>query len=451
MNVFYYLLEANCYLLGFYLFYRLVLQNETFHLFNRYYLLGVSVISFLMPGVILSGLYRHEVIGSASAPLVQDSPDWSFIQILSGIYLFICVCFSVRLLFRLYRISQLIKGGSAKTEKGVRIVKVNDKSLSFSFMNYLFINPATEQAETIIRHELVHIRQWHSADILFFEVLRITNWFNPFIQFIQKDIKSLHEFIADEETSELENNAGDYALFLIRHSYGARQNDLANTMFNQSLLKRRIMKLNQEKSSDKAALKYLFAPVLLSLMLCATALTFAKPYGIIDLMPGEEIVLQDTSKKRLPPPPPEPPQKVTNADRMAPPPPPEPPKATGKVDQSRPPRPPMAPKKVTKGRIAPPPPPEPPKSSGLADQELPPPPPEPPRTPKAKIDKVKFPPPVLMPKEGSKAAKPAKQKIEAVKFPRPVAATASGKKPVKTSKPKIEKVKFPPPVAEPKQ
>ncbi|MHB1178515.1 MAG: M56 family metallopeptidase [Daejeonella sp.] len=380
MNMFYYLLEANCYLLGFYLFYRLVLQNETFNLFNRYYLLVTSVISFVMPGIVLSGLYRQDNIKYASGSLVQNSPDISFIQIISGIYLFICVCFSVRLLYRLYRISELIKGGNIKTEEGVRIVSVNDKSLSFSFMHYLFINPATEQAETIIRHELVHIRQWHSADILFFEILQITNWFNPFIQFIQKDMKSLHEFIADEETSELENNAGDYALFLIRHSYGARQSDLANTMFNQSLLKRRIMKLNQKKSSDKAALKYLFAPVLLSLMLCATAITFAKPYGIIDLMPGEGISLQDTTKKKLPPPPPEPPRKAIKADKMAPPPPPEPPKASGKVNKSRPPAPPMPPKKVGKrDRIAPPPPPEPPKKSKAADKELPPPPPEPPK------------------------------------------------------------------------
>lgn len=380
MNIFYYLLEANCYLLGFYLFYRLVLQNETFNLFNRYYLLVTSVISFVMPGIVLSGLYRQDNIKYASGPLVQNSPDISFIQIISGIYLFICVCFSVRLLYRLYRISELIKGGNIKTEEGVRIVSVNDQSLSFSFMHYLFINPATEQAETIIRHELVHIRQWHSADILFFEILQIANWFNPFIQFIQKDMKSLHEFIADEETSELENNAGDYALFLIRHSYGARQSDLANTMFNQSLLKRRIMKLNQKKSSDKAALKYLLAPILLSLMLCATAITFAKPYGIIDLMPGEEITLQDTSKKKLPPPPPEPPRKATKTDKMAPPPPPEPPKASGKVNKSRPPAPPMPPKKVGKrDRIAPPPPPEPPKKSEAADKELPPPPPEPPK------------------------------------------------------------------------
>ncbi|MEJ7778980.1 MAG: M56 family metallopeptidase [Daejeonella sp.] len=428
MNIFYYLLEANSYLLGFYVFYKLVLQNETFNLFNRYYLLVTSVISFIMPGIVLSGLHRQREVEYNAAPLTENVPEWSFIQALPAIYLVVSACFLLRLLYRLYSISQLINRGTIKTEEGFRMVSVNDKSLSFSFMHYLFVNPATEQAETIIRHELVHIRQWHSADILFFEVLQITSWFNPFIHFIQKDIRSLHEFIADEETSELEKNAGEYALFLISHSYGARQNDLANTMFNQSLLKRRIMKLNQEKSSDKAALKYLLAPILLSLMLCATAITFAKPYGIIDLMPGEEITLQDTSKKKLPPPPP------------------EPPKASGKVDKSRPPAPPMPPKKVTKrDKIAPPPPPEPPKQSGTVDKELPPPPPAP---PKPKVGVIKFPPPVVIPASKKKSTKPAKQKIDKVRFPAPVIVPASGKK--VANAPKIDKVKFPPPIVEPK-
>jgi hypothetical protein len=153
------------------------------------------------------------------------------------------------------------------------------------------------------------------------------------------------------------------------------KNNLANTMFNQSLLKRRIMKLNQKKSPSMALLKYILPLLLLPAMLCITAISFAKTYGIIDLMPGEKVLIQDTIK-RMPPPPPEPPKPkvdkikfpppVKNSEsekknsEKAPPPPPEPPKS--KVDQVLFPQPVNAPKSGKKNSgEAPPPPPEPPK------------------------------------------------------------------------------------------
>lgn len=395
MTLFYYLLEANTYLICFYAFYKLALQSETFNLFNRYYLIGTSIMSFIMPLILISGLHRPVNTENTTPALVETVRNTEIADIVLNIYLLIAVCLFILLLFRLYRIFSLITKGNIRSEKGIKIVAISDKNSSFSFMKYLFIHPLAEQAETIIRHEQVHIRQWHSADILFFELLQITNWFNPFIRFIYKDIKALHEFIADEETSVYENNAGDYAMFLIRHSYGALQTDLANTMFNQSLLKRRIMKLNQKKSSSRAQLKYIMALLLLPVMLCITSISFAKSYGIIDLMPGERVLIQDTIKK-MPPPPPEPPKpKVDpavfpeplkksesekknsgNNSEKAPPPPPQPPKP--KVDRVVFPKP---LKKVESGK----------NNSGNNSEKAPPPPPEP---PKSKVDRAAFPEPV---------------------------------------------------------
>ena len=48
---FVYILKASVCLVGFYLFYRLLLSQETFHRFNRIALLGVLVLSELVPFV----------------------------------------------------------------------------------------------------------------------------------------------------------------------------------------------------------------------------------------------------------------------------------------------------------------------------------------------------------------------------------------------------------------
>lgn len=381
MNAIYYLLEANAYLLVFYAFYKLVLEKETFHSFNRFYLLVIIVVSFIMPLISISGLNRSAQIDQGIAIQTEKNISLPIGYYILWIYALIALCFLLRLISRLWQIFQTITKGYIKSDTGLKIIAISDRSHSFSFMHYLFIHPDEQKMETIIRHEQVHIRQWHSADVLFLELLQIMNWFNPIISNIQKDMKALHEFIADEESYRYEKSAGDYALFLINYSTGALPNDLGNNMFNQSLLKKRIMKLNQEKSPAKAQLKYMLVILLAPLMLCITATTFAKSYGIIDIMPGDNLTLQDTVKdknKVAPPPPPMPPKAKAkiNKGTEAPPPPPMPPKTKVKGNQGTeaPPPPPMPPKgkvKSNKGSEAPPPPPMPPegqKENGMANK-----------------------------------------------------------------------------------
>jgi hypothetical protein len=132
---------------------------------------------------------------------------------------------------------------------------------------------------------MVHIKQKHSFDILFFEIMQIICWFNPVIYFIKRDAKLLHEYIADEQSAGLESEKHTYAMFLIENSFGNLTTPLTNQFFNQSILKRRINMLNKKRTAGWARLRLLLTLPLGGAMLCTSTMAFTKDYGYIDLLP----------------------------------------------------------------------------------------------------------------------------------------------------------------------
>jgi len=296
MSLFYYLVEANTYLLVFYAFYKFVLQRETFYTLNRVYLLFTSLLAFVLPCFTLSGL-RHPAVevpvqyafSVVQTTAIKAKPEfWTIPVICIALYLAVALFFLARLVFKLYQIFSLVKQNNVRYEDGIRKVEIPGQQISFSFLNYLFVNPELSGIAVINRHEHVHIRQHHTIDILFFQLLQVVNWFNPLIMLLQKEIKALHEFIADKETLNNESDAESYSMFLINHSYNSAYQSLGNQMFSQRLLKERIIRLYQEKSTSNAKWKYLLLiPLLLSLP-CISSVAFAKSYGIFDLMPQKK-------------------------------------------------------------------------------------------------------------------------------------------------------------------
>jgi TonB family protein len=197
-------------------------------------------------------------------------------------------------LFSLYKLihhKHYIRQGKHK------IVYLSDTNIAFSFFNYLFIGADTNGANIIITHELVHIRQKHSADIIFLELLKIINWFNPLIYLLQNSLKSVHEYIADEQTATQETDAISYSSFLVNNAYGAAVSSITNSFFTYTLLKKRIIMLNQQRSGNLARLKYLIALPIFFGMLCISTLALSKSYGWVDLAPAKAI--KSSVKKKL--------------------------------------------------------------------------------------------------------------------------------------------------------
>lgn len=313
MEWLYYLLEANLYLLLFYGFYRLFLANETFYNNNRYYLLLSCLSAFILPVLQLGFLNPAPVVDNvlfpppilltaeqlaATAALpIQKQID--YMSYLYPIYLFIAFCFTTKLIFSLYKII-IIWLRSKKVKTGnITLIELNGQATAFSFFNLLFIHPHLAEKETVMSHEMVHIKQKHSLDILFFEILQIACWFNPIIYFIKKDIKLLHEYIADDLSTRKGIQKHKYAMFLIENSFGVVATPLTNQIFNQSILKRRINMLNKKRTAGWARLKMLLTLPLVGGMLCISTMAFTKDYGYVDLLPEKSKAAETVQQEAL--------------------------------------------------------------------------------------------------------------------------------------------------------
>ncbi|MEN0055589.1 MAG: TonB family protein [Mucilaginibacter sp.] len=323
MNWLHYLLEANIYLAVFYAGYQLFLKNETYYTLNRVYLLLGCVLSFVLPLLQLGILKPADqgavttvyIANTALKPVSNQPADFnmSIQNVLFYVYLLGVIILAVILLLKLFKLTSMTRTALEMAGDKYKIVPVEGSNTAFSFFNYLFIGSKTTGSDIIIRHELVHIRQKHTLDVLFLELVKIINWFNPFVYLLQNSIKTVHEYIADEQTAAYETDALTYSSFLVNNAYGLNGTSLTNSFFNYNLLKKRIIMLNQKRSGSLARLKYLMAIPIFGASLCASTLGFSKNYGWIDLAPQHPIVdSSEQAKHHLMPPPPPPPILIKN-------------------------------------------------------------------------------------------------------------------------------------------
>jgi TonB family protein len=145
------------------------------------------------------------------------------------------------------------------------LVETNESHLPFSFFHYVFVSnkiPLKEEVKEIIDHELCHVKNLHSLDIIALELVHILFWFNPILILYKKALRHAHEYIADAtvlERSDIKN----YGQILLGQTSSGMEVALANHFFN-SQLKNRITMMYQKKSGKGALVKYLAAvPILL--------------------------------------------------------------------------------------------------------------------------------------------------------------------------------------------
>ncbi|MEX2380405.1 MAG: M56 family metallopeptidase, partial [Vicingaceae bacterium] len=175
-------------------------------------------------------------------------------------------------LWKLYKIRQLKRKGKIEILDNITIVHLPKSTEAFSFAEAIFLGEqiSIHSKEQIVRHEQVHIKQKHYADLLYFELLRILFWFNPLIYIFQKRTATLHEYIADAETVSVSDKK-EYYQNLLSEVFQTRNISFINTFFNHSLIKKRIVMLQKSKSKKSQLVKYLLLFPLMAAMLCVSS------------------------------------------------------------------------------------------------------------------------------------------------------------------------------------
>ena len=299
MGIFFvYILKSSVCLAAFYLFYRLLLSRETFHRFNRVALLSILLLSCLLPLVEVTVEKQTEVhqtmmtleqwlmladmMNTAEAMDLQaEEVTVTWIQVALLVYLAGILFFALRNGYSLLKLGGLLKSGRKENlskytgdgEKVTLIVHEHDIA-PFSWMKYIVISKKDldENGREILIHELAHIQNWHSWDLLVADICIFFQWFNPASWLLKQELQNIHEYEADETVIEKGVDAKQYQLLLIKKAVGTRLYSMANS-FNHSKLKKRITMMLKEKSNPWAKLKYLYM-----LPVAAIAVTaFARP------------------------------------------------------------------------------------------------------------------------------------------------------------------------------
>ncbi|WP_316830751.1 TonB family protein [Pedobacter aquatilis] len=291
MSFAHYLLQVNLYLIVFYGFYKLLLDKETYFTLNRIYLVAAGFLSLCIPFIRLEWLTEQKAAQQVyttvkwdavlqQATIVTETHEgfnWGNLLVYiycGGIFFFFC-----RLIFNLLQVNKLIrnaKDGSA-----------------FSFFGKKVIDLALPQSGVIDSHEEAHIKQWHTLDILFFELIGIITWLNPVIYLYKKAIKNIHEFLADEHAAKFQGDKAEYAMLILSKSFGISPNALTSNFFDKSLVKKRIYMLHKDRSRKTAILKYGISIPLFAIFIVFSSATVRKNEKLIaftDQIPLEKPV-----------------------------------------------------------------------------------------------------------------------------------------------------------------
>ena len=295
-----FILHVGLILTGCLLFYKLLLQKETFYRLNRFILLGSLVLAFGLP---LVKIPQQWSIRKTERPIVSDSLDLSLYSVitspeehqspagtafqkpltqenskyaLAGKWLLMLYWFGVgvfginflvqliTLYYRAYT-SPVIKDGK------FRIVELSGDKAPCSFGNNIFINPAKYDWETynqILTHEKINIKQGHTLDIILTEIILIFQWFNPFVWLYRVEVEKNLEFLTDNELlRDTSIEMTSYQMSLLKVSAPHFPLSLT-TNYNQSLLKKRLVMMSAKRSSVHTTWKYFFMLPLLVLFVC---------------------------------------------------------------------------------------------------------------------------------------------------------------------------------------
>ena len=260
-----FLIKSTIPLVTLLLVYFLLLEKEKMHLFNRFYLLFGLVFSLVIPFITI------EIIEEITIPIIQNSTiqinqgnfviveETNYLPIiLWSIYGLVTTLFSIRFLSNLLKINSKINSNKSVDYKNAKLILLEEKVLPHTFLNYIFINETdykNRKIETeLFSHELTHVVQKHTFDVLFIELLKTIFWFNPIFIFYKKAIQLNHEFLADEKVIATYNNVSFYQNLLLSKANSIPTYYLTSNL-NYSLTKKRLIMMTKTTSQAKAILK----------------------------------------------------------------------------------------------------------------------------------------------------------------------------------------------------
>ena len=227
-----YLWQSNFCLLIFFLGYLLWLRKEQCFNYRRIYLLSTCLLSLVLP-LLQFPTASTQYLSTLDMPAIdlvglnlvpEAGVKWNLATTIPLIiYLSVALTLGGLMIRNLRRSRKMLDQCKRSTDKyrGHSVLLTNGLFPSSSYFNYLLLDDTLEidenQKQLILDHELVHIKQGHSYDIILLELLKMVFWFNPVVWWINREIRLVHEFIADQKVAH-KTNSQSYIQFLAKQT-----------------------------------------------------------------------------------------------------------------------------------------------------------------------------------------------------------------------------------------
>ncbi|WP_144281414.1 M56 family metallopeptidase [Chryseobacterium echinoideorum] len=274
--------------------YYLFLSKERTFIFNRYYLIVALVFSLIIPFFTIETQQVQEQIPKTvfteeaekpilQTPIISQEENFDY-----GDFLLIvnCIVTGILLLkfgYSFFKIKRL--KGRKTTYQNRKIILLENDLAPFSFWNTIYLSENyfkdSRIDDSIFLHEEIHIKQKHSADILFIEIVKAVFWFNPFIYFYKKAIINNHEFIADEAVIAENKNVKIYQELILQEILKQQNLQLIH-QFNFNNTKKRFIMMTKKNSKFATAKKCLALPVFIVLTFAFAEKVYANDNTGID-------------------------------------------------------------------------------------------------------------------------------------------------------------------------
>jgi TonB family protein len=275
METLLYLIKVNVAILLLYSFYRLLFQKDTFFQWKRIVLLSILITSLLYPfwkvseRIVPSFAFTESVfpvyslnefvVASGNTDLPAPvSPEANILQIPAVIYFAIGLFFLIRIIVQTITIFRIVRKTTPTGLCGSKVRIQKGLQTPFSFFGWIVLDPekySENELKEILLHEVTHVRQGHSFDMIFAEIMVAICWFNPFIWLLKKEIRMNLEYLADHAVLQSGCEAEHYQFHLLRLSYSKAIAKITNN-FNVSPLKKRILMMNKKQTSSVSIWKY---------------------------------------------------------------------------------------------------------------------------------------------------------------------------------------------------
>ena len=277
-----YLMKSTIWLTGFAIIYFLFLRNERYFMLKRIYLVSGILFSIIFP--LISFHYQVEIpvpamsqadMSGTGIPILQQDisgKPFDYRLILLFLYLSGITILLIRAMRHFRSIFKTISKADINEQGPAKLIRASQFPVSFSFFNYVFINPSVSENEMqeIMNHEIVHVRQKHWFDLLLVEILRLIQWVNPFVWIYTRFIRLNHEYLADQAALQRTASTANYRAALINQLFESPVISLTNS-FNYSLNKKRFDMMKKIITSPYRKLKVLLVLPIFAIVFYAFA------------------------------------------------------------------------------------------------------------------------------------------------------------------------------------